>query len=75
MGRRGWRVDTVSGSVATVSRPVVWLPVWAHLLLTLGTCSTWALVWALMRRPSMRRSARTVWVTRTGEVVWTSVQS
>lgn len=54
----GWRLDVRDTFQARVSRPVIWLPVWAHLILCLCTCLMWFVVWALVRRPTMRRTSR-----------------
>ncbi len=73
--RKGWRIDAVADGIARISRPVFWLPVWAHLLLLPLTCGAWAVAWGVMRRPGVRRTERNVWLDPYGQVVSRVVQS
>jgi hypothetical protein len=66
--RHGWRMDARDRTSARLSRPVFWLPWWAHVLLTAGSCLAWAVVWAAMRNPRARRTALHLDVDASGHV-------
>ncbi len=38
---KGWRIDSADSRSTSLSRPSYWLPVWATVLLVLGTCGVW----------------------------------
>lgn len=75
LAARGWRLEHSTTTQATVSRPVLWLPTRVHVLLLVVTLGLWGVVWAWMRSPRLRRTARLVTVDSVGAVRVTRVPS
>jgi hypothetical protein len=66
---QGWRMDVRDATSATLSRPVLWLPLRTHLLLALCTFGLWGIPAAWMRQARRRRQALLVTVDDRGEIL------
>lgn len=72
--RRGWHVEQRHAAAATMYGPLVWLPMWAHLLLLVATFGLWLFFWLAMAGPKSPRRWRQVRVDDAGTVRVTNVR-